>query len=848
MHDAWVLHVDLMGPFAEGLDEHGKVRYALTGILTVPDLTRVADAVNASDDLAAGPEVSDALGSQEGGSQVPMSSLGPPPAIPLLALPPITEGDPDDELRDYTPSEPGQPEDVMALRPEEEEMPETEAEARAAARANEQWQAAALALKLEECPVIEIPLVRMLADKSQQAVSQGLAAMIAHLKYEGFMIRRIHSDRGREFNNGLVQRLCRQREMHQTFTQGDDPQQNGRVESYHARLKAKTRTLLRGASAEAQDWPYAMRTAHAAMWGRALSKLGRQAWQPLPFGTQVKVRTRSWERYGDVWSDRVQDATILAPSVETCKGHVVRTSEGTLLHTTAVFRGSVQSSPIPVISSDVVLPARTREAPLPVSSPAEAEIVVSFPPTVSDTAPTRRISGKRDPATAKVVNLRTTGKAEACALSAAAAAMLSCQPVPFRTASALLVSAPALRELARALPSRLSAGQSSAYLLFGWFKHGGLTGVSAATGMMPGVVELLNTLLERAHPDGLWTTLGLFFNAAAGPHVDRRNAKDTCNYVLPLALPSSEQYLWVKNPRGVALDPLAFLCNDGSIQQGYRLPLRVGEPVCVDPHSLHALPAPLPHEAEQDHVLLVGFSIPWIHRASEQQRSLLQSLRFRLEPSRGGVSTDNLGPANLASVEPSSPTQEKVFMASEEESRHEFGPGLLEGCIVEEGHQQLRDKSQGGEWEVADIQQDVQDDTAAEGSTTLRGAYARRLETRVFEPSDWDRVQRYLVGLGLRHLVESIDALGVDSMEDFGFLYREDLMEAGASKEEAEAILGCTNAEKDGRSDGPAQARAGFQRPSRRIAPERPATAARLVRVPDRANLIREKLQVQELK
>ena len=47
------------------------------------------------------------------------------------------------------------------------------------------------------------------------------------------------------------------------------------------------------------------------------------------------------------------------------------------------------------------------------------------------------------------------------------------------------------------------------------------------------------------------------------------------------------------------------------------------------------------------------------------------------------------------------------------------------------------------------------------------------------------------------------------------------------------------------RSDGPAQARAGFQRPSRPIAPERPATAAGLVRVPDRASLIRENPQVR---
>ena len=41
----------------------------------------------------------------------------------------------------------------------------------------------------------------------------------------------------------------------------------------------------------------------------------------------------------------------------------------------------------------------------------------------------------------------------------------------------------------------------------------------------------------------------------------------------------------------------------------------------------------------------------------------------------------------------------------------------------------------------------------------------------------------------MSHLIGAIDALGVDGLEDFEFLYREDLMEAGATKAEAEAIL-----------------------------------------------------------
>ena len=137
--------------------------------------------------------------------------------------------------------------------------------------------------------------------------------------------------------------------------------------------------------------------------------------------------------------------------------------------------------------------------------------------------------------------------------------------------------------------------------------------------------------------------------------------------------------------------------------------------------------------------------------------------------------------------------------------------GLLEICMMAEGFSYLSTGGREDEACSTNIQQDVQEDTAAEGSTTSRGAYARRLEARVFEPANWDRVRQCLVDLGLEHLIGPIDALGVDDLEDFGFLYREDLMEAGATKEEAEAILGCTGAAKEGRPEPPPLARAGYR-------------------------------------
>ena len=151
----------------------------------------------------------------------------------------------------------------------------------------------------------------MLPNKSQKTVVQALAAMLSQIQYEGFMVRRVHSDRGREFNNSGVHRLCGQRNLFQTFTQGDDPKQNGRVEGFHARLKSKTRTLLKGSPVQVSDWPYATRTAQASLLSQALRRFGRDVLSPLPFGTHVRARTRSWER--DLWADRVQDAIVWPP-------------------------------------------------------------------------------------------------------------------------------------------------------------------------------------------------------------------------------------------------------------------------------------------------------------------------------------------------------------------------------------------------------------------------------------------------------------------------------------------------------------------------------------------------------
>ena len=95
--------------------------------------------------------------------------------------------------------------------------------------------------------------------------------------------------------------------------------------------------------------------------------------------------------------------------------------------------------------------------------------------------------------------------------------------------------------------------------------------------------------------------------------------------------------MWVSKPVQASLQPLTWLGDDGLALPGFRLPLLVGQPASVDPHSPHAIPTPLPQDMQAPHVLLVGYSVPWLQRATPAQLCDLQTAGFRLSDSRGGV-------------------------------------------------------------------------------------------------------------------------------------------------------------------------------------------------------------------
>ena len=76
--------------------------------------------------------------------------------------------------------------------------------------------------------------------------------MYACAKSEGFDVRRIHSDRGREFFHHRMKAWCSRHGLHKTYALPEEHQSNGRAEGAIMRAKAKARAILQQKPAAGQ--------------------------------------------------------------------------------------------------------------------------------------------------------------------------------------------------------------------------------------------------------------------------------------------------------------------------------------------------------------------------------------------------------------------------------------------------------------------------------------------------------------------------------------------------------------------------------------------------------------------
>ena len=169
---AWTLSVDTAGPFAKGKDEHTmKARYLVVGVLSVPTLA------------VTGSEVTDPMDADPG--PVPVGG-GVLDDAEWLA----DEDGAGDELEPDLPAR--ELSEARSAWNEWEKLVES---------SREDWLAEAQTEHLPKVEIVDFIYVEAIERKTHGEVLTAIGRMHARAKAEGFDVRRLHSDRGREYNN-----------------------------------------------------------------------------------------------------------------------------------------------------------------------------------------------------------------------------------------------------------------------------------------------------------------------------------------------------------------------------------------------------------------------------------------------------------------------------------------------------------------------------------------------------------------------------------------------------------------------------------------------------------------------
>ena len=312
--DTGVLALDLAGPFKTGKDERlPKIRYALVGVFVVADLPKLEQQErerlakeDKGQEAEPGEDVGDERGHQDDGAGV----WGPEEFLGGEGLA--------EELEWCVPDA---PEEVADKERKALERPPDEVTKNL----------------LISLPTKELTFTELLPSKHCSHVLLGVQRMEAQLRSMGFEIKRIHSDKGMEFQASPMQKWAAQRGITWSTTGADDFRQNVRVEAAIGRIKGLTTTLLRSASLPSGDWPYAWRWGVESLLRQVLVDMGgASVKEMLPFGARMFVKQRSWK--AKAHEPKVVEATLLAPARDVAGSWLVRTVDNEYLATSVLHR------------------------------------------------------------------------------------------------------------------------------------------------------------------------------------------------------------------------------------------------------------------------------------------------------------------------------------------------------------------------------------------------------------------------------------------------------------------------------------------------------------------------------
>ena len=185
---------------------------------------------------------------------------------------------------------------------------------------------------------------------------------------------------------------------------------------------------------------------------------------------------------------------------------------------------------------------------------------------------------------------------------------------------------PALREcVSSGLAPTKDDMKSSAYVMFGMFMHGGVTGVTKVTKSYPYLTRVLNRIVHLTAPEHEFTSVGISVNSMAQPHKDKFNSREHPNLVVPFEYPISGGEIWVDKPPHARQSTAERMCGH-ELKSGSLQVLKPG--IILDPHTWHAS-----QPWEGNRALLVAYSLKPVAKLSNEDRGWLSMIGFRLPKS-----------------------------------------------------------------------------------------------------------------------------------------------------------------------------------------------------------------------
>ena len=305
---AGVLSLDLSGPFKVAPDLHSRsAKYLLVGAFTWISKDQMADDFEELDI----PEVAQEAPEIEDLDEVEDVEEAP--------LPPLRdEDDVWGELQE-------QREEQQRERAERRGMADQEGESEKGLEEKEEAE--------EERKDPRITVTRLctpIQSKSQNDVLRAIIDMYLRLRSDGYIVTQIHTDRGGEFMSSALDRWCTSRTILHTFTPGDQPQSNGRVEVAVQWVKSEIRRILHAAGAPFERWPLAARNLNERL---RLRQVGKDVKLPT-FLSSVLIRKRFW-RAQELLPTQ-EEAKYISPSW-VHHGHWIQRQDGSFALTRMVM-------------------------------------------------------------------------------------------------------------------------------------------------------------------------------------------------------------------------------------------------------------------------------------------------------------------------------------------------------------------------------------------------------------------------------------------------------------------------------------------------------------------------------